>query len=125
MRSLRRVERSNYSAQALINAVVMSVPFRYQAASAAADHEATGEASMSQKVDLAPDIAARSRRRARAAVAGGDGPVRAGASACRREVARAHGGAVHAERREHAAVDTGGRGQRLQAVADAGLARAI
>ena len=28
------VERSNYSAQALINAVVMSVPFRYQAAAA-------------------------------------------------------------------------------------------
>ena len=59
-----------------------------------------------QKTAVPPDRSARRRSRARTSLAGGDGSFRAGGSPDRRrEVAGAHGRALHGQRRQHHAVD--------------------
>jgi hypothetical protein len=113
------VERSNYSAHALINAVVLSVPFRYQAPrDRSRSHRGLRNRrsihdDSTAEGDVPADGSARGGSCPRATLAGGDGAVHAGCFATGgREVARSHGCAVHGQRREHNAVDArrGGKG---------------
>ena len=124
------VERNNYRAQALINAVVMSVPFRYQrrrrrprgqagSANRSRNRRSSHDDSEAEGA-VPPDRSARRWSRARITLAGGDDALRAGRiRACRRKIAGADGRALHGQRRQHVAVDAGRAGQGLPSFSDA------